>query len=83
MNKLFIVFATTALFSVTANANSGLADRISDARSYPNKTVDINNSKELQMLHKKIHARMEQAELSNHNEASEVKYQNRMSPKKS
>jgi len=83
MNKLFIVFAITALFSVTANANSGLADRISDARSYPNKTVNINDSKVLCMQHKKIHARMKQADLRNRNEVSEVKCSNHMAPEKS
>lgn len=42
MNKLIIAATITsvaALFSSVATAGSGLADRISDARSYPNKTV--------------------------------------------
>jgi hypothetical protein len=39
MKKIIIATAMTALFSMTANADSGLADRINEARSYPNKTV--------------------------------------------
>ena len=47
MNKLMIVAtitAMTALFSSVATAKSGLADRISDVSSYPDKTVSTKNS---------------------------------------
>ena len=41
MKKIIIAAAAAAaLFSSMATANSGLADRINEARSYPNKTVD-------------------------------------------
>lgn len=39
MKKAIIAAAVTALFSTMATANSGLADRINEARSYPNKTI--------------------------------------------
>jgi len=40
MKKIIIAAAAATLFSTMATANSGLADRINEARSYPNKTVD-------------------------------------------
>ncbi len=39
MKKVIIATAITALFSTMATANSGLADRINEARSYPNKAA--------------------------------------------
>ncbi|WP_417531812.1 hypothetical protein [Marinobacter lipolyticus] len=39
MKRVIIVTAITVLFSTMATANSGLADRINEARSYPNKEV--------------------------------------------
>ncbi|OHY73665.1 hypothetical protein [Marinobacter sp. AC-23] len=45
MKKVIIATAITALFSTMATANSGLADRINEARSYPNKTVSTKSAK--------------------------------------
>ena len=38
MKKIIIATAITAIFSTVANAS--LVDRINEARSYPNKTVE-------------------------------------------
>ncbi|MGB1835505.1 hypothetical protein [Marinobacter adhaerens] len=43
MKKIIIAAAAATLFSTMATANSGLADRINEARTYPNKTVDTKN----------------------------------------
>ncbi|MBJ7301455.1 hypothetical protein [Marinobacter salarius] len=40
MKKLIVIAAITVLFSTMASANSGLADRINEARTYPNKMVE-------------------------------------------
>lgn len=40
MKNIIIAAAAAALFSSMATANSGLADRINEARTFPNKTVD-------------------------------------------
>ncbi|MBL3827331.1 MULTISPECIES: hypothetical protein [Marinobacter] len=40
MKKIIIAAAAATLFSTMATANSGLADRINEARTYPNKTVE-------------------------------------------
>ena len=40
MKKIIIAAAAATLFSTMATANSGLADRINEARTYPNKTAD-------------------------------------------
>jgi len=63
MKKIIIAAAVTVFFSAMASANSGLADRISDARSYPTKTASTEVSETLKMQHKKIHAQMEKLEL--------------------
>lgn len=44
MKKAIIAAAVTALFSTMATANSGLADRINEKRSYPNKTISAEKS---------------------------------------
>lgn len=44
MKKVIIATAITALFSTMAAANSGLADRINEERSYPNKTASTKNT---------------------------------------
>lgn len=44
MKKAIIAAAVTALFSTMATANSGLADRINETRSYPNKTISAEKS---------------------------------------
>jgi hypothetical protein len=45
MKKVMVITAIAALFSTMASANSGLADRINEARTYPNKTVEIQYTK--------------------------------------
>ncbi len=40
MKKVIIAATLTAVFSTMANAHSGLADRINEERSYPNKTIE-------------------------------------------
>lgn len=45
MKKLIISTAITMFFSTMVTANSGLADRINEARSYPDKTVSTKNTK--------------------------------------
>jgi len=40
MKKIIIAAVAATLFSTMATANSGLADRINEARTYPNKTVE-------------------------------------------
>lgn len=45
MKKVIIATAITALFSTMAAANSGLADRINEERSYPNKTSSTEYTK--------------------------------------
>jgi hypothetical protein len=70
MKKIIIATAITALFSMTANADSGLADRFNEARSYPNKTVETVSHKMLHMQQKKIHMKMHKAEYKNHSNSS-------------
>ena len=60
MKKLIIAVALTTLFSTAVNANSGLADRINEARSFPNKEMNTPNAKTLCMQHKKLHEKMRQ-----------------------
>ncbi|BES72085.1 hypothetical protein RE428_31030 [Marinobacter nanhaiticus D15-8W] len=45
MKKVMVITAIAAFFSTMASANSGLADRINEARTYPNKTVEIRFTK--------------------------------------
>ncbi|MCL1479350.1 hypothetical protein MIH18_10200 [Marinobacter sp. M3C] len=40
MKKVIIAATLTAVFSTMENAHSGLADRINEERSYPNKTIE-------------------------------------------
>jgi len=70
MKKIIIATAITALFSMTANANSGLADRFNEARTYPNKTIETVSPKMLHMQHKKMHMKMDKAEYKNHSNSS-------------
>ncbi|WP_157755406.1 hypothetical protein [Marinobacter salinus] len=44
MKKVIIAAAIIALFPAIATANSGLADRINEASSYPNKSVNTNSA---------------------------------------
>lgn len=70
MKKIIIAAAITALFSTMANANSGLADRINEARSYPNKTVEKIDTRAYNIHHKQIHIKMSKAELRDHQDSS-------------
>ena len=71
MKKIIIATAITALFSMTANADSGLADRFNEARSYPNKTVETVSHKMLHMQQNKLHMKMHKAEYKNHSNSSD------------
>merc|ERR1712098_208912 len=53
MKSIITAIAMTALFSSFAYADSGLADRINEARSYPNKTVETVDRQELCLKHQK------------------------------
>lgn len=64
MKKLIIAAALTTLFSTAVNANSGLADRINEARTLPNKEVETPDSQMLCMEHKKLHSKMSQLGVS-------------------
>jgi len=44
------------------NANSVLADRMNEARSYPNKTVEKVDTRALNIHHKQIHMKMSKSE---------------------
>ncbi|VVT32641.1 conserved exported hypothetical protein [Marinobacter salarius] len=60
MKKLMVIAAITVLFSTMASANSGLADRINEARTYPNKMVE-DKKMENCMEHMKKNDNMSQA----------------------
>ena len=67
MKKFIIAAAITSLFSTMAYANSGLADRINEARSYPNKTAEnIVDARTLSSQHKRIHMELSKTELRDH-----------------
>jgi len=70
MKKIIIAAAITALFSTMANANSGLADRINEARSYPNKTVEKIDRRAYNIHHKQMHMKMSKSELRDHQNSS-------------
>ncbi len=70
MKKIIIATAITALFSTMATANSGLADRINEALSYPNKTVEKVDTRVLNINHKQMHMEMSKAELREHQDSS-------------
>lgn len=70
MKKFIIAAAITTLFSTMAYANSGLADRINESRSYPNKTVEHLDSKNLNAHHKQMHMEMSKSELKDHKNSS-------------
>ena len=61
MKNIIAAIAITALFSSFAYADSGLADRINEARSYPNKTVETVDRQELCLKHQKLHEQMKEA----------------------
>lgn len=59
MKKFIITTAIATLFSTMAYANSGLADRINEARSYPNRTSDnVEDARTPSNYHKQMHIKM-------------------------
>lgn len=64
MKKVIIAAAITTLFSTMATANSGLADRINEARSYPDKTVSEKSTEMHCMQDKKAHRDMRKYKVS-------------------
>tara|TARA_Y100000782_G_C10072423_1_gene218406 strand:+ start:407 stop:646 length:240 start_codon:yes stop_codon:yes gene_type:complete len=63
MKSIITAIAITALFTSSAFAD-GLADRINEARSYPNKTVETTDRQELCLKHQKLHEQMKEAGLA-------------------
>ena len=63
MKSIITAIAITALFTSSAFAD-GLADRINEARSYPNKTVETVDRQELCLKHQKLHEQMKEAGLA-------------------
>jgi hypothetical protein len=53
-----------------ANANSGLVDRIDEAQTYPNKTVEKVDTKALNTHHKQMRMKMSKTELRDHQDPS-------------
>lgn len=67
MIKFIIAAAIASLLSTTAHANSGLADRINEARSYPNKTAEnTSDARTLNSRHIQMHMEMSKAKLKDH-----------------
>lgn len=62
MKKLIIVTAITAIFSTMATAG-GLADRINEASSYPNKTISTERSEMACAQNKTNHRDVSKSEL--------------------
>lgn len=62
MKKVIITAAIATLFSTMATANSGLADRINEARSYPDKTVSSKSTEMPCMQDKKAHRDMSESQ---------------------
>lgn len=74
MKKVIIAATITSLFSTMAYANSGLADRINEARSYPNKTAEsVMDARTMSNYHKQMHMKMSKAELRDHQHPKAIK----------
>lgn len=73
MKKVIIAAAITTLFSTMATANSGLADRINEARSYPSKTVSTKSTQMHYMQEKQTHRDMSKSQVIR-GELREVNY---------
>ncbi len=58
MKRLFVLAALTTALSTAVSANSGLADRVNEARTLPNKEVKTSDSQMLCMEHKNLHSKM-------------------------
>lgn len=63
MKKVIIAAAITTLFSTMATANSGLADRINEARSYPNKIASTKSTQMHGMQKKQTHRDMSKSQV--------------------
>ncbi|WP_322003008.1 hypothetical protein [Marinobacter alexandrii] len=61
MKSIITAIAITALFTSSAFADSGLADRINEARTYPDKTVETVDTQALCLKHQKLHKQMKEA----------------------
>lgn len=59
MKKTIIVTAASILFSGMATANTGLADRVNEARSYPNKIISEVENKTTCSPENKCHINLE------------------------
>lgn len=77
MKNIIVAVAVTAFFSTMAHANSGLADRINEARSFPDKktesTMDIT---EMSIHHEKMHMKMSEMELKRHHKKMHIMMSN-------
>lgn len=69
MKSIITAIAITAVFSSFAYADSGLADRINEARSYPNKTAETADKQALCLKHKKLHKQMKEVGAADSNDA--------------
>ena len=66
MKVSIIAVAVAIAFSSAASANSGQADRINEARSYPNKTIETQDVRKTclhltenhEEMHEKMHSKM-------------------------
>lgn len=63
MKKIIIAAAAATLFSTMATANSGLADRINEARSYPDKTVSTKSTQMHCMQEEQVHRDMSKSKV--------------------
>lgn len=55
----YIILSFAILFSTVSTANSGLADRINEVRTYPNKTVSTHSDPFEKKRETKHHTKME------------------------
>ncbi|SDW14659.1 hypothetical protein [Marinobacter mobilis] len=65
MKKSIIFSIVAVLFSATTHADSGLADRINEARSYPEKSADTDPSGSLYMQQQNKHGQQENTHINN------------------
>lgn len=73
MKKIIVAVAATAFFSTIANADSGLADRINEARSFPNKTIESSaDFRPMSMHRENMHMNMSKTELKRHHKKMHI-----------
>ncbi len=82
MKKIIIAAAITTVFSTMATANSGLADRFNETRSYPNNTVESVSARMTGAQHKQVHMNMSKSVLEHHLESSDSTHFKNARPKK-